>query len=401
MIELVVDGISSNAEGVARDDSGRVVFVHGAIPGDVVEAEVTTEHKRFARASLERVLQASPQRRTPPCLHRLQGCGGCGLQHATPEGQRDLKMRMVRDALQRIGRIEGPDLIFGGGVSPAGYRTTVRAGVVDGRAGFREHRSHELVATPGCIVAHPTLRELMAEGRFPDATGVFMRVGHDPEDCVAVVDPARSGSSTPRGRLVGREEVPATDLAAVEERVRNRSFRVSANSFFQSGPAAADLLVGTVDSLLDRTDRRGALVDLYTGVGLLVGLVEFDGRRIGVEHSRTAVGDARVNLTDLEVSVVETPVETWVPEQADVAIADPSRAGLGRRGVEVVASTRAADLVLVSCDAGALGRDAGLLTSAGFHLQSCTVLDLFPETSHVEVVSHFTRSEGENRPSSP
>ena len=387
-----MEGVSSEGDGVARDPSGRVVFVRGALPGETVEVTIESTHKRFARASIDTIVEPSAGRRRPPCEHRLEGCGGCGLQHADLELQRALKTRIVRDALERIGRVASPAVQFSGGVDPEGYRTTIRAGVVNGRAGFREHKSHHLIATPDCLVAHPLLREVMADGRFPGADSVFMRVGLHSGEGVAVVDPTRGDATVPHGRLIGRDEIGSATDGTVEERVGDRVFRVSANSFFQSGPAAAELLVATVDAIVADAGGSGTLVDLYCGVGLLIGSVEFEGRRVGVERSASAVRDAQKNLADQGVELVRASVERWHPESANVVLADPSRTGLGNQAVEVIGGTGAQHVVLVSCDSGALGRDAALLSDAGYELVTSQVLDLFPDTAHVEVVSHFTRS---------
>jgi 23S rRNA (uracil1939-C5)-methyltransferase len=111
-----------------------------------------------------------------------------------------------------------------------------------------------------------------------------------------------------------------------------------------------------------------------------------------VEHAASAVADARVNLTDRQARVLKVAVDRWRPAPADVVVADPPRAGLDRAGVARVAATGTDRLVLVSCDAAALGRDARLLAAAGYTFVNATVIDLFPHTSHLEIVSRFDRA---------
>jgi 23S rRNA (uracil1939-C5)-methyltransferase len=136
------------------------------------------------------------------------------------------------------------------------------------------------------------------------------------------------------------------------------------------------------------------LVDLCAGVGLFAGTV---GRRfarvVAVEPSASAVADARANLGQ-EVHVEAATMARWTSRPADVVVADPPRAGLEAGGVAAVVGTGATGLVLVSCDPGALGRDARLLADAGYRLVRSRVLDLFPQTSHVEVVSTFVAEAG-------
>jgi tRNA/tmRNA/rRNA uracil-C5-methylase (TrmA/RlmC/RlmD family) len=132
-------------------------------------------------------------------------------------------------------------------------------------------------------------------------------------------------------------------------------------------------------------------------VGLLTALAAGDPAPAGaafvaVEQSASACADARVNLAPLGARVIRTAVERWRPSRADLVIADPPRTGLGKAAVARLAATGAGRLVLVSCDAAALARDVGLLAARGFRFRHATVLDLFPQTPHVEVVSCFDRA---------
>ena len=133
------------------------------------------------------------------------------------------------------------------------------------------------------------------------------------------------------------------------------------------------------------------LVDLYGGVGLFAGALGPVHHVTLVESGASSVADARVNLADRDVRLLKSDVARWRPARADVVVADPPRIGLGATGVAAVAATHAPRLALVSCDPAAMGRDAKLLVAAGYVLRSSTLVDLFPHTSHVEVVSRFDR----------
>ena len=399
---LNIHGIATGGDGVGRADDGRVVFVPGALPGEVVEVEITETRKRFARAEILSVVEAAPGRRTEPCRHLAEGCGGCDLQHADVATQRALKLDIVRDCLERIGRLDDPTVEPAGAVAPESYRTTIRVAVDGGQAGHRARSSHRVILTPECLIAHPTLRRVLAEGSFGGAAEVFARVSEATGELLVVVSPTASDSSCPGGTVVGVDEVTAGAAASLVEEIAGTRFRVSARSFLQSSPAAATLLVDEVRRIAGEVQPR-SLADLYGGIGVFAATVPVPGRVIMVEQNASAVADARVNLGGLDgpVEIVDSKVERWWPEHVDLVIADPARAGLGRTGVEVVVGTEAADIALVSCDPGSLGRDAGLLVGAGYRLVSSRVVDVFPQTSHVEVVSHFTRSDGVNRPLSP
>jgi len=398
-LTLTTTGVAAGGDALARDTDGRVVFVAGALPGERVVAEVGEVRRDFLRAAVVEVLEASPRRTEPPCAHFLEGCGGCDLQHADLAGQREVKRSIVVDALRRLGRLDEPPVLEAvHGVPADGYRTTVRAAVDrEGVPHLRRRHSHDHVAVPGCLIAAPAVRQVLAEGRFPGAREVLIRASLATGHVVCVPAPrVGAGVQVP----VDVKVIPAHSLghrnAAITEVVHGRRFRVSARSFFQSGPAAAEVLVDAVDNALGKDlDAGGLLIDAYCGVGV-VGAVLADrhpGLRLEcIDSGRTAVEDALHNLKGFDAEVLEGDVAVWSTDTEPAAIvADPARSGLGPEVVEALVGAAAPTLVLVSCDPASLGRDTRLLMARGYTLERVRVLDLFPHTSHVEAVARFRR----------
>jgi len=387
---LAVTALAVGGEGVAREPSGRVVFVEGALPGERVRVAVTDERRHHARAVVLEVIEPAPTRVTPPCPFVAAGCGGCGWQHVDPEAQRALKGSMVAEALARLGGLPDAEVAPGPVLPATGYRTTLR-GVADatGRFALRRHHSHDLVPVPACLVAHPRLAAVAAEGRFPAGREITIRVGARTGDRMVIVDGPAGAVEVPDGvRVVTGDELAGGRRAWLFEVVAGVRLRVSARSFFQAGPDAAEALVAAVGQALGPSET---LADLYAGVGLFAATVGRGARVVAVEASASAAADARVNLAGGDAKVVRRDVARWRPRAVEAAVADPPRAGLGRGGLRAVAATRASRVVLVSCDAGALGRDARLLAEAGYAWTGSTLVDAFPHTPHVEVVSRFER----------
>ena len=391
LVTLRPDRFAAGGEAIARDDDGRVVFVRGALPGEVVEAELTAVKKDWARATTVAVLDASPDRLTPPCPSRRAGCGGCGWQHLTVEAQRSARVDIVADALRRTGGIAEPMVELGGGVEPTGYRTTVRvAATTDGRAGFRAEQTHDVVEAPNCLVAHPTLAALLPDLRLDPGVEPTLRVSAATGELAARWDHAA-------GEVHGLPDGTATgSRATLHEDVAGHRLRVSMGSFFQSGPQAAELLVDTVRQAAPELAGARLVVDAYAGVGMFaVCATEPATGIIAIETSRSALGDAAHNLADRDAAIVRREVGGWRVEadsDVDVVIADPARSGLGKPGVNALVRADAPVLVLVSCDPASLGRDARLLGEAGYRHERSSVVDTFPHTTHVEVVTRFVRA---------
>jgi 23S rRNA (uracil1939-C5)-methyltransferase len=360
-----------------------VVFIDGALPGELVRVELLTERPQYSSGRVTELLEASDTRRAPPCPEVQRGCGGCQWQHATVPAQHQLKIGLINDAIRRLGRLDPPAVQPTVELAPWQYRTTLRVGVVDGQAGLRQLRTNRIVTVENCLVVHPLLEDLLVGRRFTGAQEVLLRCGARTKERLVSTRPARVKIRVP-------DDVRRDHLHEV---VAQRLWRVSAKSFFQTRADGADALAALVAAAADEVGAPSTAIDLYSGVGLFAGVLAARGWSVtAVEGASSAVHDARINLRDLGVAVIRADVTKWTPAPADLVVADPSRAGLGRSGVAVIAASGARRVVLVSCDAASLGRDAGLLRGAGYHLTSVTPVDLFPHTFHVEVVTVFDRS---------
>ncbi len=392
-LELTPEKAVAGGDALARDGDGRVVLIAGAIPGETVKVEITTAKKTFARGRVVEVVNPSPDRVTPPCRHVMAGCGGCEWQHISLDAQRRLRREIVVDALARIGHVEDAEERVGESVALAaeGYRTSVRVLMRKGRPAFRRANSHDPVSIDSCLVAHPLIESLLTTEKFDGVTEAELRCGSRTGERLVVAYPTTRYLTMPDDVVtIGADDLEGGRTAMFVEEAAGRRWRISATSFFQTRADGADALAAAVAAAIP--DDANTVVDLYSGVGLFAGTVARPGRQvIAVEGNPAAVRDAKHNLAGLGVQIVRGDVGRWDPVPADVVIADPSRAGLGPDIVDRIAGTEAPRVVLVACDAAALGRDVGLFVAEGYHLSSATPIDLFPHTSHVEVVAQLDR----------
>jgi tRNA/tmRNA/rRNA uracil-C5-methylase (TrmA/RlmC/RlmD family) len=387
-LELRAERVAAGGDAIAREPEGRVVFVPGALPGELVRVRLVASKRDFARAELIEVLEAAPERVTPPCPYVAAGCGGCRWQHVTPAAQRELKVAIVAEALRRTGGV--PDAVVEAGpvLPTTGFRTTLRLATRGAHLGFRRFHGHDVVPVGDCLVAHPRLGELLGVA-FPGVDEVTLRVSGATGERLAFPDPVAAArpSGLPADTGFGPD-------AAIHEAIGGARLRVSAGSFFQTRTDGAEALVAeVVRAAADggAAALAGPVIDAYGGVGLFAAAAFADRTVVVIEQSSSSCGDARHNLAGRDATVVEGPVERWrlAGPRPAVVVADPSRAGLGRDGVDALAAAEAPVFVVVSCDPVALARDARLLAERGYRHVRSTVVDLFPHTPHVEAVSLF------------
>lgn len=421
IVTVQIEKVVAEGDGLARLDDGRVVFVQGSLPGETVRAQIVRQSRDYARAVTIEVITAHRQRVEPPCPYVPRGCGGCDLQHASLSLQREIKRDIVVESLVRLGKVADPAVrSFGGesdqlpivgsgdglpgedqhsGLSHRAKRTTLRVvGDTEGRPGFRRRRSHEVVAVERCLVAHDRVNDILSKLALDPDHEAVVRVGDASGESVIWTDP----SSNTRG-MSGNGDLIVPPIAwgptaMSHETIFGVEFTVSASSFFQSSPGAAEALIAAVRTALgdSATWPAGAVIDAYGGVGLFSAtVIPADRPGILIEVSASSCRDAAVNLAERPVRILQDSFESWTPEPAAIVIADPPRDGLRSTGVDVVAATDAAIVILVSCDPASLGRDARLLEAVGYRFVESLVVDAFPHTHHVETVSRFDKVNGE------
>ena len=393
---------------IARHD-GAIVFVSGAIPGEVVEAEVEKTQRGTVWASTRQVLEPSPDRIDAP----EGACGGSVFAHIAYERQRQLKGAIIEDAFRRIGRItlDSPTEVAASPID--GYRMRARLHVSNGRIGFFREGTHSLCdAAPTRQLRGDTIdvirrleasiakapRPVVGDIEIAENVDAAERAIHfellpdaDPSGLAAL---ARIDGVT--GASCAHPENPRTielfGSPIVSDVIRTVPLSRHVRSFFQGNRYLLDAFVGHVVSHV----TAGPLIDLYAGVGLfsLTAAAAGAGPITAVEGDPFAVRDLKRNAKGA-VDVVELPVEQFMDrsaERATTVIVDPPRTGMSKDALARAMAVGAPRFVYVSCDVATLARDSRLLLDAGYRMSSIRAFDLFPNTAHVETVIAFSRS---------
>jgi 23S rRNA (uracil1939-C5)-methyltransferase len=389
-----VDKWVYGGEGLARID-GRVVLTPFVLPGEKIRIKLG----EGVNASLSQVLEPSPDRVQPPCP-LFARCGGCQYQHAPYEFQLARKVEILREQLRRVGKIE-----YGGEIEtisgpPLNYRNRIQVHILSsGRAGRRlgylARRSHKLVPlTEDCPVASPRLNQALAamrqrlhDARFPrfvQSLELFTNETDVQVNAVETAQPLR------RDFFDWCESVNTLDYPT-----ELGTFRVGPKSFFQVNRFLIEKLVDAALSGIPGNDaldgREGAsALDLYAGVGLFaMPMAKRFASVTAVEAGSSAVRDLEVTAAGA-LRVEHSRVEDYVARletTPDFVLADPPRAGLGKEVVAHLNRLAPPRLTIVSCDPATLARDLAALS--GYQIDRLTLVDLFPQTYHIETVAHL------------
>ncbi|MGH3627203.1 MAG: class I SAM-dependent RNA methyltransferase, partial [Sciscionella sp.] len=381
-LELTIGAVAHGGHCVARHE-GRVVFVRHTLPGEQVIAEVTEDGGgSYLRADAVRIVRAAADRVQPDCpLAVPSGCGGCDWQHVAPAAQRALKGAVISEQLQRLAGLYWPVTVVELPGGAQRWRTRARFAVDgSGRAGFRAHRSHEVIAVRDCPITREEVLAPVLARRFTAHSEVTSTV--DSDGAAAVVELTGSGRQR-RNRTVRGTE---TGL----HRVAGREWRISARGFWQVHEHAARVFSDSVAELAKAQPAEHAW-DLYGGAGLFAArLAEQVGGRGSVtvvESARRAREDGAAALADLPQvhfvpSSVDSALHRCVLPAPDVVVLDPPRKGAGRAVVDGIAAAGPRRVVYVACDPAALARDVGYFTAAGYELVDVRAYDAFPMTHH-------------------
>ena len=428
-----IEGYSSEGLGIARID-GQVVFVHGAVRGELCRILVMKVLKNAAFGKVTELLEPSPERREPDCPYYGR-CGGCDFRHLSYREELWAKRQRVQDALTRLGGsdVEVEEIL--GAADPLYYRNKSQYPVSAGKVGFYRARTHDVVDIEHCLIQKPqadaaaaALRDYMRDFAVPsydEKTGRGLlrhlyvrtnrrgeslvcvlangeRLPHEEEfvgrlrravpDCVGVV----LGANTRRGNtILGERYRTLWGVDTLEDELCGLTFRLSVPSFYQVNRDQAEVLYRKAVEYAGLTGGE-LVVDLYCGAGTITQVMAGGaGRVIGAEIVPEAIKDARENARRNGIENVEFFCGDAAQLAADFAgrglrpdviCVDPPRKGLAPGVIAAAAQMAPQRVVYVSCDPGTLGRDVKRFAEYGYRVQRAAACDLFPGTRHVETV---------------
>ncbi len=429
-MHIKLHGLSHDGRAVGRGEDGKVVFVSGGLPGQVVEVIVEKGKKNFAEGRVTKVLEQGPDERLAPCSH-AGDCGGCPWQALQYPAQLRWKQQLIIDALERIGKCGLEDVELREIIpSPQEWHCRNKMEFAfdhQARLGLRRRDSHDIVEVSTCLMQNELsmrvlekARAMAAPGkdwrflvlRSPLAGGFLAELISGPAEAArelgqALMEiPGVTGfvhSLRKSPDMVAYGEKQLLRLGAELEEIlevngRSLKFSLGRDAFFQVNSLAAQKLY-EVAADLAQAGPNDELWDVYCGVGgLALAAGSRAARVLGLESSASAVALARRNAVANGMAHMEFIVASgeylgkFFKQRGSpqVLLADPPRAGLAEAAVNAILKAKPERLLLVSCNPATLARDVAAL-KPGYALQTLHAVDLFPQTEHVECVALLQR----------
>jgi len=420
-MDLVVERLGLYGEGVGRLD-GLTIFVDGALPQEVVEAEIYEQKKHFARARTLQLLKESPHRIQPLCP--LFGrCGGCQLMHLHYEQQLEAKRTRIVDALERIAKLDvvvDPCLPS---PKPFAYRNKIQLPLSSRRRlGLYAFNTHELVEIDNCpihcdlgekvmqqiqqlLLNYPEeldMRHLLIKTAVHTGQVLVILVTQSDRPLTRLAEqiitslPQVKGvvqniNSSNGNTILSRDYRLLAGQGWIEERLNDLLFKVSPASFFQVNPLQAEQLYKQVVELSNLTGKE-RILDAYCGVGTLALIFAKNANEvIGIDVVADAIVDARENakrnqLYNARFIVGLAEEQIAALEAIDVAILNPPRKGCAALLLDQLVEKKPKRIIYISCDPATLARDLNLLHHKGYQIESVQPIDMFPQTMHVECI---------------
>lgn len=414
-----IEALAYKGYGITHVD-GKVLFVPLSVIKDEGLIEIVEEKKTFSIGILKELLIPSPLRVLPEC-NLFGKCGGCQWQHIKYPIQPELKRDILLHILQRLGGLrEIPPISIIKSSNPYGYRTRVQLKLKGGRIGFFEMKSHNVVDIDQCFISHPLINKILCliikeKDVFSGADEIEINISPDEKKGVLIVknlnydkkiqdrlnailkfNPVIKGIVIKkRGRTIILNDPYLHYKIIFSENTGRREliFRVSPGSFYQINLTENQKLVETVIEFSELNNNPKAL-DLYCGVGnFTLPLSKLTNEIIGIESNKGSFEDACFNAKQNELSNckfingnVEKVLKTNIFKGINLIILDPPRMGC-KRILNDIIKIRPAKIVYVSCEPTTFSRDLKLFNEKGYQLKRLSLIDMFPQTYHMEVVA--------------
>jgi len=421
-LDVTIEKLVYGGDGLARVN-GQVVLTPFVLPGERATVETFEQKPGLVRSKLIELHARAAARVDARCPY-FGRCGGCHYQHAGYETQLGFKREILAETLRRVGKIEPPEEIRVIAAEPWHYRNRAQFHIQGSEIGYREARSNRLCGIEHCPISSPrinqvigALRKMLRDARWPRFVHSIEVFTNEEQVQLNVLDTARPVArrffdwcaeaiaefvpgaldyavdchSPSNTHTVGARHASPGALAGPKA----ATYRVSGGSFFQVNRFLIDQILGAA---LGDAAGESAL-ELFAGVGLFsLPLARRFTKVTAIESGAGALRDLQFNAERARVAIEahQSSVDAFLSALTvapDFVLADPPRAGLGKIAVRELLRLNPSSITIVACDPATLARDLAALIAGGYKLGNLTMVDLFPQTYHIEAIAQLKRHE--------
>ena len=405
--DILIDG-----RGVGETPD-KVAFIEDAVYGEVCDIEVIEEKKNFYNAKKIKTIKESPVKTQAPCPYFYE-CGACTIMDIEYQTQLKIKKNLILQAIAKSTsyKLEDIEIIPS---KELRYRNKIRLQVEkDGRLAYNKSYSNDLVYIKDCLLAREEISQNLDKieeitkdisEKFPgtikeitirtngENVMINLDLGENKEPLSYIKE--KYSNSTFFINIVGKENINISGKEHLEYRIFDKTFRISANDFYQVNDFQIENLYGEAKKLLGRGKK---VLDLYCGSATSSIAINGD-RLVGVEINKNAIQDAKINaeINDLKDFKFIAKNAKYIDEKfikkekIDSLIVDPPRAGLDKDLIKTIGKSGLKEIIYISCNPQTLARDINRFKKLGYKLEKIKGVDMFPQTMHVECIALIQR----------
>lgn len=421
--EITIKDLGHDGRGVGKLN-GYTVFIAGTLPGERVRARFAKKKKKFGEAILEEVLDASPQRRIPPCPV-YPACGGCQIQHMKYSFQVEFKRDRLVQAIYRIGEAEDfPQPGVYAAEKEMNYRNKATYHLQGNNAGFFSRQSRRVISHKQCALLTPQanlikkgVEELFKGRKLRGGKNFTVRTSFSHNQSLLILDSpveAQEGweqiithLNQENPELIGiflqrKGKKPGRLIwgkSKVEEKMGGYTFQLGPETFFQVNPEQREVLLNKTREIVQRMGFK-KIADLYAGAGVFgINLAEFAEKVMAVEISPEAVEEGKRVVKENGMDNIQffqgevEKVFAKLPRDIDCVLLDPPREGCHPHVWQIIEEKNVNNIIYISCNPATLARDIAQLQPRGYRVERMDLVDMFPQTYHVETVVLMSRVE--------
>ncbi len=389
---MIITKLDNKGRGITYYED-KIMFVKNALPDEEVEVTKVKDNKKFYESEMAKIIKKNLNRVEPKCPY-YKVCGGCNIMHMTYEYQRDFKINKIKEILKKYADIDIP-IKFIGSNKELFYRNKITLKRVDGKLGFYNDSTHNICEIDKCLIASDAINIVLSKMDFLNFSNGEITIRANYEDKILISIYSQETvkidyDNIPKnieGIVVNNKTIYKNNY--FYDMIDNLKFKVSYNSFFQIN----NYIAGSIFNILRSNLSGKNLLDLYCGVGTLGLSLKDQYKNIyGIEKIDNAIIDAKINAKNNRVTNAHyyngdtAKILRKINMKFDTIIVDPPRSGLNDETIKQVMNINAKNLCYISCDPMTLARDLNTLKSF-YEIDKLYVLDMFPNTYHVECVS--------------